>query len=66
MTSPCGDQLVRERSIDLDKDGRESTSPAVGLGRRKDRCIYPGPQEEAEDNVDHKEHSYVDTKIIAT
>jgi hypothetical protein len=37
----------------MDKAGRGSIGPAVGPGRRKDKRNYPGPQAEAEDNVDH-------------
>jgi hypothetical protein len=40
----------------LDEVGRRSTCPAVGPGRRKDKCNYRGPQIEAEDNFDHKVH----------
>jgi hypothetical protein len=38
----------------MDEAGRGSIGPAVGPGRRKDKCNYPGPQAEAEDNVDHR------------
>jgi hypothetical protein len=40
----------------LDKDGRGSAGPIVGLGRRKDKCRYRGPQAEEEENVDHGAH----------
>jgi hypothetical protein len=38
----------------LDEARRGSTSPVVGKERRKDKCNYPGPQAEAEDNVHHE------------
>jgi hypothetical protein len=37
----------------LDKDGRGLAGLSMGLGRRKDKCNYSGPQAEAKDNVDH-------------
>jgi hypothetical protein len=53
MTSPRRTDLFEKSNTTLDEAGRGSTGPAVGPGRRKDKCNYPGPQAEAEDNVDH-------------
>jgi hypothetical protein len=40
----------------MDEVGRGLVGPVVGLGRRKDKHSYPGPQAEVEDNVDHEAH----------
>jgi hypothetical protein len=37
----------------MDKDGGGSIGPVVGLGRGKDKRIYPGPQAEVENDEDH-------------
>jgi hypothetical protein len=40
----------------MDKVGGGSTSPVVGPGGREDKCIYLGPQVEAEYDVKHRAH----------
>jgi hypothetical protein len=37
----------------MQKDRGGSIGPEVGPGRRKDKCIYPRPQVEAEDDAYH-------------
>jgi hypothetical protein len=37
----------------MDKDGGGSTGPTVGPGRGKDKCSYPGPQVEEENDEYH-------------
>jgi hypothetical protein len=37
----------------MDKAGRGSIVPPVGLGRGEDKCNYPGPQAHAEEDVDY-------------
>jgi hypothetical protein len=46
MTGPRSGRLVGQSNTTLDEAGRGSTGPVVGLGRRKDKHIYPRPQAE--------------------
>jgi hypothetical protein len=60
----------------MDEAGRGSAGLAVGLGRRKDKHIYPGTQAKEKDNVNHgscqrgtrheettgRTHNYADAK----